>query len=147
MVPAQINSEDQLIAALAAQSEGAVEAVVDRYGGRIYVLALRLMGNEADARDVMPDALLTACQKIRSLERPAALASGIGRAPATALMRLGKLKLPNRRGRQRAGLGVALGFLPDEHGDSGGRAVHDLLHRLRLVPQRAPKGVAIWPPA
>lgn len=88
-----LNADDALLEALLAKADGAVEALVDGYGGRIYGLALRIMGNPSEAQEVTQDALLTIINKIGSFERRAALSSWVYRVTANAaLMRLRKRK-------------------------------------------------------
>ena len=87
------NNDEAIVAGLVAKADGAVEALVDGYGGRIHGLALRIMGNAADAQEVTQDALLTIINKIGSFEKRAALSSWVYRVTANAaLMRLRKLK-------------------------------------------------------
>jgi RNA polymerase sigma-70 factor (ECF subfamily) len=93
MAQAELNTDDALLEALIAKADGAAEALVHRYSGRIYGLALRLMGNPADAQEVAQEALLTIYNKAGSFERRSAFSSWIHRVTAnTALMRLRKRK-------------------------------------------------------
>jgi RNA polymerase sigma-70 factor (ECF subfamily) len=87
------NADDALLEAIIAKADGAAEALVDRYSGRIYGLALRMMGNPADAQEVTQEALLTIYNKAGSFERRSAFSSWIHRVTANAaLMRLRKRK-------------------------------------------------------
>jgi RNA polymerase sigma-70 factor, ECF subfamily len=93
MAESQFNNDEALIAGLAAKSGTAVETFVDGYGGKIHGLALRMMGNPAEAQEVTQDVLLTIVNKIGSFERRAALSSWVYRVTANAaLMRLRKRK-------------------------------------------------------
>ncbi len=93
MAEPQFHNDEALVAGLVAKADGAVEAFVDNHGGRIHGLALRMMGNPADAQEVTQDALLTIINKIGSFERRSAFASWIYRITANAaLMRLRKRK-------------------------------------------------------
>lgn len=93
MAGCMFNNDETLVAGLVAKADGAVEALVDGYGARIHCLALRIMGNAADAQEVTQDALLAIVGKVGSFERRAAFSSWVYRVTAnTALMRLRKRK-------------------------------------------------------
>ncbi|MFA5189632.1 MAG: sigma-70 family RNA polymerase sigma factor [Verrucomicrobiia bacterium] len=88
-----LNADDALLEALSAKADGAAEVLVERYGGRIYGMALRMMGNPADAQEVAKEALLTIYNKAGGFERRSAFSSWIYRVTANAaLMRLRKRK-------------------------------------------------------
>jgi len=50
-------SDKDLVKRLRAADAGAAEALVNTYGARAYRVAVRITGNEADAEEVMQDAL------------------------------------------------------------------------------------------
>jgi RNA polymerase sigma-70 factor (ECF subfamily) len=53
-----MNSDDELLARIALADEGAFRCLVERHIDRAYGLALRILGNAADAEDVVQDTLL-----------------------------------------------------------------------------------------
>src|SRR5688500_3180109 len=79
----------QLIARLQAGDETAVQDLADRYGARIYQLALRHMKNREDAEEVAQDVLMKVHRKIGAFRGDAALSSWIYRITFnTAMSRL-----------------------------------------------------------
>src|SRR5690606_15279674 len=54
----------QLIRRLQARDESAVRELADRYGARIFQLAMRHMKNREDAEEVTQDVLVKVCRKI-----------------------------------------------------------------------------------
>jgi RNA polymerase sigma-70 factor (ECF subfamily) len=82
---------------LLAQAPGAVEALVYRYGVKLYRLALRIMGNPEDAQEVSQDVLWTIVRKIGTFKGESALGSWIYRITANAAYE----KLRSRRGKEQ----------------------------------------------
>ena len=79
----------QLIARLQAGDDTAVQELADRYGSRIYQLALRHMKNREDAEEVAQDVLLKVYRKVGAFRGDAALSSWIYRITFnTAMSRL-----------------------------------------------------------
>ena len=79
----------QLIRRLQAGDEEAVREVADRYGHRIFQMALRHMKNREDAEEVTQDVLLKVYRKIDKFRGDAALSSWIYRITFnTAMSRL-----------------------------------------------------------
>ena len=60
MTPVAAIADEELAARAAAGDAGAFEALVGRHEARVYRLAYRLTGSDADARDVLQDAFLAA---------------------------------------------------------------------------------------
>jgi RNA polymerase sigma-70 factor (ECF subfamily) len=83
-------TEDRrLIARLQARDETAVQELAERYGSRIYQLALRQMKNPEDAEEVTQDVLLKVYRKIGAFRGDSALSSWIYRITFnTAMSRL-----------------------------------------------------------
>lgn len=78
-----------LVRRLQAGDEAAVHELADRYGSRIYQLALRHMKNREDAEEVTQDVLLKVYRKIDKFRGDAALSSWIYRITFnTAMSRL-----------------------------------------------------------
>ena len=87
-------TEDRrLVAGLQARDEAAVHELAERYGPRIYQLALRQMKNPEDAEEVTQDVLLKVYRKIGAFRGDSALSSWIYRITFnTAMSRLRTLK-------------------------------------------------------
>jgi RNA polymerase sigma-70 factor, ECF subfamily len=88
-------TEDRrLIERLQARDEAAVHELAERYGPRIYQLALRQMKNPEDAEEVTQDVLLKVYRKIGAFRGDSALSSWIYRITFnTAMSRLRSSKL------------------------------------------------------
>src|SRR5215510_11573419 len=83
------NDDRQLIHRLQTGDEEAVRELADRYGHRIFQMALRHMKNREDAEEVTQDVLLKVCRKIDKFRGDAALSSWIYRITFnTAMSRL-----------------------------------------------------------
>ena len=79
----------QLIARLQAGDEAAVQELADRYGPRIFQLAMRHMKNREDAEEVTQDVLMKVYRKVDAFRGDAALSSWIYRITFnTAMSRL-----------------------------------------------------------
>ena len=89
-------TEDRLLVArLQARDETAVHELAERYGSRIYQLALRQMKNREDAEEVTQDVLMKVYRKIGAFRGDSALSSWIYRITFnTAMSRLRTSKLP-----------------------------------------------------
>jgi len=88
-------ADDVLLAALCQRSPGAVEALFDRYHGKIYTLAMSILKNESDAQEAAQDVFMTIVQKADTFKGNSALYSWMYRICVnTCLMRL--------RGRRRS---------------------------------------------
>jgi RNA polymerase sigma-70 factor (ECF subfamily) len=84
----------QLIAKLQARDETAVHELAERYGPRIYQLALRQMKNPEDAEEVTQDVLVKVYRKIGAFRGDSALSSWIYRITFnTAMSRLRSSRL------------------------------------------------------
>ena len=92
----------QLIARLQAGDERAVKELGERYGSRIYQLALRQMKNREDAEEVTQDVLLKVSKKISAFRGDAALSSWIYRITFnTAMSRLRTSRLARAAAQER----------------------------------------------
>ncbi len=81
--------DDELIARLQAGDQAAYAQLVEEHAGKIYRLALRLMGNEADAEDVLQETFLSAFKSMDRFEARSSLSTWLYRiASNAALMRL-----------------------------------------------------------
>ena len=85
----QTAQERRLIARLQAGDEAAVQELTDRYGARIFQLAMRYMKNREDAEEVTQDVLMKVHRKVAAFRGDAALSSWIYRITFnTAMSRL-----------------------------------------------------------
>jgi RNA polymerase sigma-70 factor (ECF subfamily) len=91
-----VDADTALVAKLRGGDAGAAEALVGAYGDRVYRLALRIMGNAADAEEVVQDTLWAVTRKIDTFRGAAAFSSWVYRITANAAYQ----KLRGRR-RQR----------------------------------------------
>lgn len=84
------NADDaEMIARLQAGDQAAYAQLVDENAGRIYRLALRMLGSEADAEDVLQETFLSAFKSIENFEARSSLSTWLYRiATNAALMRL-----------------------------------------------------------
>ena len=73
------NTDRRLITRLQAGDQAAVHELAERYGSRIYQLALRQMKNREDAEEVAQDVLLKVYRKIGAFRGDSALSSWIYR--------------------------------------------------------------------
>lgn len=81
--------EQELVERLRARDESAVTELANRYGSRIFQLALRYMKNREDAEEVAQDVLLKVYHKVDAFRGDAALSSWIYRITFnTAMSRL-----------------------------------------------------------
>ncbi len=79
----------QLVTRLQAGDQAAYAQLVEEYAGRVYRLALRMLGNEADAEDVLQETFMSAFKSIDRFEARSSLGTWLYRiATNAALMRL-----------------------------------------------------------
>lgn len=91
--------EADLVERLRSGDDAAYEYIVREYGGRLFTVARRLMGNDADAQDALQDGLLSAFRSIDRFKGDAKLSTWLHRVVVNAaLMRLRSQK----RRRERA---------------------------------------------
>ena len=105
----------QLIARLQAGDDTAVQDLADRYGARIFQLALRHMKNREDAEEVTQDVLMKVYRKIGAFRGDAALSSWIYRITFnTAMSKLRHSRLARMVDQERERALAA-----ETHGDEG----------------------------
>lgn len=75
-----------LLASLRRGEVGALEALAERYGSKIYRLAFGVTRNQADAEEVLQDVLLTLARKGESFEGRSALGSWLYRITTNAAL-------------------------------------------------------------
>ncbi len=137
----RIDVDADLLAALRREDENAPGVLVERYGDRVYRLALRITGSPEDAEEVAQDALWTAARKIGTFKGESAFGSWLYRITANAAYM--KLRARKSKGREIALEDVIPSF--DEDGvhfepmDDWSPRVDEqaLQHELRDVLQQA----------
>lgn len=83
-VGTRVDADADLVAALRAQAPEAAEQLVERFGDRVYRLAMRITGSREDAEEAAQDALWTAARKIQMFKGESAFGSWIYRITANA---------------------------------------------------------------
>jgi RNA polymerase sigma-70 factor, ECF subfamily len=81
---ARVDVDADLVAALRAEQPDAAERLVERFGDRVYRLAMRITGSNEDAEEAAQDALWTAARKIGMFKGESAFGSWIYRITANA---------------------------------------------------------------
>ena len=94
MTPAAELADEELATRAAAGDADAFETLVGRHEGRVYRLAYRLTGSDADAQDVLQDAFLAAYRGLASFRGAARFSTWLYRIATNAA-------LLHRRVRQR----------------------------------------------
>lgn len=111
MTPAAEIADEELAARAAAGDTAAFEALVSRHEGRVYRLACRLTGSDADAQDVLQDAFMAAYRGLTSFRSASRFSTWLYRITTNAA-------LMHRRARRRHPTESLEEFLPrfDESG-------------------------------
>jgi RNA polymerase sigma-70 factor, ECF subfamily len=81
---ARVDADADLVAALRAEEPDAAERLVERFGDRVYRLAMRITGSREDAEEAAQDALWTVARKIGMFKGESAFGSWIYRITANA---------------------------------------------------------------
>jgi RNA polymerase sigma-70 factor (ECF subfamily) len=81
---ARADVDADLVAALRSEAPDAAERLVERFGDRVYRLAMRITGSREDAEEAAQDALWTAARKIGMFKGESAFGSWIYRITANA---------------------------------------------------------------
>jgi RNA polymerase sigma-70 factor, ECF subfamily len=108
----KVDVDADLVEALRREAPAATETLVERFGDRVYRLALRITGSNEDAEEAAQDALWTAARKIQTFKGESAFGSWLYRIAANAAYQ----KLRTRKGKSAE---IALeDVLPllDDHG-------------------------------
>jgi RNA polymerase sigma-70 factor, ECF subfamily len=80
----RVDVDAELVEALRREEPEAAERLVERYGDRVYRLAMRITGLNEDAEEAAQDALWTAARKIHMFKGESAFGSWIYRITANA---------------------------------------------------------------
>ena len=80
----RVDADAALVEALRREEPDAAERLVERYGDRVYRLAMRITGLNEDAEEAAQDALWTAARKIHMFKGESAFGSWIYRITANA---------------------------------------------------------------
>ena len=81
---ARVDVDADLVASLRAEEPEAAERLVERFGDRVYRLAVRITGSREDAEEAAQDALWTAARKIGMFKGESAFGSWVYRITANA---------------------------------------------------------------
>jgi RNA polymerase sigma-70 factor (ECF subfamily) len=106
-----VDPDADLVEALRREESGAAERLVERFGDRVYRLAMRITGLNEDAEEAAQDALWTAARKVHMFKGESAFGSWIYRITANAAYQ----KLRTRR--QKASEIALDDVLPSLDGD------------------------------
>jgi RNA polymerase sigma-70 factor (ECF subfamily) len=106
-----VDADADLVEALRREEPDAAERLVERFGDRVYRLAMRITGLNEDAEEAAQDALWTAARKIHMFKGESAFGSWIYRITANAAYQ----KLRTRR--QKAAEIALEDVLPSLDGD------------------------------
>jgi RNA polymerase sigma-70 factor (ECF subfamily) len=79
-----VDADAELVEALRREEPDAADRLVERYGDRVYRLAMRITGLKEDAEEAAQDALWTAARKIQMFKGESAFGSWIYRITANA---------------------------------------------------------------
>ena len=93
----RVDADAELVEALRREDPDAAARLVERFGDRVYRLAMRITGVNEDAEEAAQDALWTAARKIHSFKGESAFGSWLYRITANAAYQ----KLRARRARAR----------------------------------------------
>lgn len=86
-----LSSDEALLAAMHQGDPLGCTALVKRFGGQMYAVALRIVDDPDDAEEVLQDAFVTACRKIHTFEGRSKLGTWLYRVTTNAaLMHLRK---------------------------------------------------------
>ena len=80
----RVDADAELVEALRREEPDAADRLVERYGDRVYRLAMRITGLKEDAEEAAQDALWTAARKIQMFKGESAFGSWIYRITANA---------------------------------------------------------------
>ena len=80
----KVDVDADLVDALRREDPAATETLVERFGDRVYRLALRITGSNEDAEEAAQDALWTAARKIQMFKGESAFGSWLYRIAANA---------------------------------------------------------------
>src|SRR2546426_2112406 len=83
-ISARVDADAGLVEALRRDDPAAADQLVERYGDRVYRLAMRITGVKEDAEEAAQDALWTAARKIHTFRGESAFGSWIYRITANA---------------------------------------------------------------
>jgi RNA polymerase sigma-70 factor (ECF subfamily) len=80
----RVDADAELVQALRREEPDAAERLVERYGDRVYRLAMRITGLKEDAEEAAQDALWTVARKVQMFKGESAFGSWIYRITANA---------------------------------------------------------------
>ncbi|MCB0339806.1 MAG: sigma-70 family RNA polymerase sigma factor, partial [Bdellovibrionales bacterium] len=74
-----VRSDKQIVEELKQGNQASLEVLINRYGTKVYSLAMRFTRCPEDAEEVLQDVFLTVCRKINSFEGKSAFSSWLFR--------------------------------------------------------------------
>ena len=93
----RVDADAELVEALRREEPDAADRLVERYGDRVYRLAMRITGLKEDAEEAAQDALWTAARKVNMFKGESAFGSWVYRITANAAyqkLRMRRQKAP-----------------------------------------------------
>jgi RNA polymerase sigma-70 factor (ECF subfamily) len=132
--PGPTPADEQLLRSAAGGDERAFHTLVDRHAQRLYRLAVGLVGNAADAEDVLQEALVGAYKGLHGFEGRASVATWLTRILVTQAAKWRRDR--KRRGREQAQSSEILDTKADRRGPGGAAGVDariDLQTALRRL--------------
>ena len=88
-----VRSDKQIVEELKQGNQASLEVLINRYGTKVYSLAMRFTRCPEDAEEVLQDVFLTVCRKINSFEGKSAFSSWLFRVTVnSSLMKMRKRK-------------------------------------------------------
>ena len=110
------DNDQELIERIRSGDYSAFETLVSRYERKVYALALKLTGNQADAEEIAQDVFLTIYQKLDGFRGESLLSSWIYRVTANAAF----MKLRDRRKRAKVDFDEGTSTAATGSGDDAG---------------------------
>jgi RNA polymerase sigma-70 factor (ECF subfamily) len=96
VVPATETSDETLAARAAAGDDAAFELIVTRYQGRVYRLAWRLTGSEADAMDALQDTFLQVYRRLATFRGESRFGTWLYRIATNAALMQNRVRARQR---------------------------------------------------
>lgn len=127
------SDDSELVTRAAGGETSAFEALVERYRGRVYGLALRMLNSEDDAAEVLQETFISAYRNLKQFRGDAQFGSWVSRIAANhALMRLRHRKVVGQVETPDEGPNFnERGSLIDEVADIGNVEEEAINHELR----------------
>lgn len=79
-------TDSELLEAIREERPGAFDALVDRYGDRLFRFGRRMCGDREDASDVLQETLIAAYKALKTLDHPEAMRTWLYRVASNACL-------------------------------------------------------------